>query len=226
MERKWWTLVVVCVAIFMLLLDITVVNVALPDIQRELDANFSDTQWVIDAYALTLAALLLTAGSLADRLGRRRVFVVGLVALHRRVAAAAGCRPTRRSSTSPAALQGIGGAIMFAHLARPDRAGVRGPRARHGAGDLGRDDRRGRRRRAARRRRCWSRRWAGSGSSTSTSRSGSPRLSITLTRVGRVARSRGGGAIDWPGVVDVLGRAVRARSSRSCAATPRAGARR
>ena len=69
MERKWWTLIVVCVATFMLLLDITVVNTALPDIQEDLDASFTDLQWVIDAYALTLAAFTLSAGSLADRLG-------------------------------------------------------------------------------------------------------------------------------------------------------------
>ena len=75
---KWWTLVAVCVATFMLLLDVTIVNVALPDIERDLNASFSDLQWVIDAYALTLAALLLTAGSLADLLGRRRIFVIGL----------------------------------------------------------------------------------------------------------------------------------------------------
>ena len=74
MERKWWTLVVVCTGIFMLLLDVTVVNVALPDIQKDLDASFSQLQWVIDAYALSLAALTLTAGSLADLLGRKRVF--------------------------------------------------------------------------------------------------------------------------------------------------------
>ncbi len=79
MERKWWTLVVVCVATFMLLLDITIVNVALPKIAADLHASFSDIQWVIDAYALTLAALLLTTGSLADLLGRRLVFTVGLV---------------------------------------------------------------------------------------------------------------------------------------------------
>src|SRR3954462_5893674 len=72
MERKWWTLVAVAVGVFMLLLDITIVNVALPDIQRDLGASLSDLQWVIDAYALTLAALLLTAGSLADLLGRPR----------------------------------------------------------------------------------------------------------------------------------------------------------
>ena len=77
MDRKWWTLVAVCTATFMLLLDITVVNVALPAIERDLHASFTDLQWVIDAYALSLAALLLTAGSLADRVGRRLVFVVG-----------------------------------------------------------------------------------------------------------------------------------------------------
>src|SRR3954467_13686353 len=77
MHRKWWTLIAVCTATFMLLLDITVVNVALPDIQDDLDASFSELQWVVDAYALMLAALLLTAGVLGDLLGRRRVFGVG-----------------------------------------------------------------------------------------------------------------------------------------------------
>src|SRR5919107_2641001 len=79
MERKWWTLVAVVGGIFMLLLDITIVNVALPDIERALDASLADLQWVIDAYALTLAALLLTAGSLADRYGRRLLFAIGIV---------------------------------------------------------------------------------------------------------------------------------------------------
>src|SRR5437763_7211964 len=78
MERKWWTLLVVCVGTFMLLLDITIVNVALPKIASDLKASFSDIQWVIDAYALTLASLLLTTGALADLLGRRLVFSVGL----------------------------------------------------------------------------------------------------------------------------------------------------
>src|SRR3982751_5080001 len=77
--RRWWTLVLVCVAIFMLLLDITIVNVALPDIQRELHSSFTDLQWVVDAYALTLATTVLNAGSLADLLGRKRVFIAGLV---------------------------------------------------------------------------------------------------------------------------------------------------
>ena len=62
MERKWWTLVLVSIATFMLLLDVTVVNVALPDIQRELNASLSSLQWVVDAYSLMLAAFLLVAG--------------------------------------------------------------------------------------------------------------------------------------------------------------------
>src|SRR5918911_1037125 len=60
MDRKWWTLVAVCTGVFMLLLDVTIVNVALPDIQKSLGASLSDLQWVVDAYALSLAALLLT----------------------------------------------------------------------------------------------------------------------------------------------------------------------
>src|SRR6476661_4907050 len=75
---KWWTLVAVCLATLMLLLDVTIVNVALPSIERDLGASFSDLQWVVDAYSLTLAAVLLTAGSLSDLIGRKKVFVGGL----------------------------------------------------------------------------------------------------------------------------------------------------
>src|ERR671922_230261 len=78
MARKWWTLLAVSVATFMLLLDITVVNTALPVIQEDLGASFTELQWVIDAYTLVLAAVVLTAGSLADRLGRRRGVEGGL----------------------------------------------------------------------------------------------------------------------------------------------------
>ncbi len=78
MERKRWTLLANCIAIFTLLLDVTIVNVALPSIERDLWADFSDLQWVIDAYALSLAGLVLAAGSLADRVGRRLVFMLGL----------------------------------------------------------------------------------------------------------------------------------------------------
>ncbi len=112
-KDKWWTLGAVCVATFMLLLDITIVNVALPDIAKDLKSSFSDLQWVVDAYALGLAALLLSAGSLADRVGRRRVFAGGIVVF---TAASLLCA----LSSSPfaldlaRALQGVGGAAMFA----------------------------------------------------------------------------------------------------------------
>ncbi len=113
MAAKWWTLLVVCLSIFMLLLDITIVNVALPDIQRDLDSSFEDLQWVVDAYALALAALLLASGSLADLLGRRRVFLVGIVLFS---AASLLCGLSTSPSMLNAArgLQGIGGAMMFA----------------------------------------------------------------------------------------------------------------
>jgi EmrB/QacA subfamily drug resistance transporter len=113
MERKWWTLIAVSVAIFMLLLDITVVNVALPDIQRSLHSSFSDLQWVVNAYALTLAAFLLTAGSVADLIGRRRVFVAGLV-VFTTASAVCGLSSSPLMLNLARAVQGTGGAMMFA----------------------------------------------------------------------------------------------------------------
>ena len=113
MERKWWTLIAVSVATFMLLLDITVVNVALPSIREDLGASFADLQWVIDAYALTLAALVLTAGSLADRFGRRRLFVAGL-AIFSAASALCALAPDPTFLNLARALQGVGGAVMFA----------------------------------------------------------------------------------------------------------------
>jgi len=112
-SRKWWTLGAVCVATFMLLLDITVVNTALPDIQKDLGGSFSDLQWVVDAYALSLAALVLTAGSLADRLGRRRIFAVGLIVFSIASLLCA-LAPDPTALNLARGLQGVGGAIMFA----------------------------------------------------------------------------------------------------------------
>jgi EmrB/QacA subfamily drug resistance transporter len=112
MARKWWTLLLVCVGTFMLLLDVTVVNVALPDIERDLDATLTDLQWVIDAYVLALASLTLIAGSLGDRLGRRRVFVAGL-ALFTLASLLAGFATDPLQLELARALQGIGGAGMF-----------------------------------------------------------------------------------------------------------------
>src|SRR5947209_3708982 len=113
MHRKWWTLIVVCVATFMLLLDITIVNVALPKIASDLKATFSEIQWVIDAYALTLASLLLTAGSLADLFGRRLVFAIGL-GLFAATSLLCALSPSALFLILARAGQGIGGAIMFA----------------------------------------------------------------------------------------------------------------
>ena len=113
MDHKWWTLVAVCTATFMLLLDITVVNVALPAIERDLNADLADLQWVVDAYALTLAALLLTGGSLADRVGRRRIFVIGLV-VFTVASVLCGLATSPTGVNLARALQGVGGAFMFA----------------------------------------------------------------------------------------------------------------
>ena len=99
MDRKWWTLIAVCFGTFMLLLDITVVNVALPDIQQSLHSSFADLQWVIDAYALTLAAFLLTAGVVGDIFGRRGVFAIGLAIFTAVLTAVRCCRPPRSCST-------------------------------------------------------------------------------------------------------------------------------
>jgi EmrB/QacA subfamily drug resistance transporter len=113
MARKWWTLLAVCTGVFMLLLDITIVNVALPDIQHAFNASLSDLQWVIDAYALTLAAFLLTAGSIADLAGRRRVFAVGIV-VFTVGSALCGFATGATFLALARAIQGVGGAIMFA----------------------------------------------------------------------------------------------------------------
>jgi EmrB/QacA subfamily drug resistance transporter len=112
MDRKWWTLIAVCTGTFMLLLDVTIVNVALPDIQSSLHADFSDLQWVIDAYSLVLAALLLTTGSLADLFGRRRVFMIGLV-IFTVSSLGSGLAQSPLMLNLFRGAQGIGGAAMF-----------------------------------------------------------------------------------------------------------------
>jgi EmrB/QacA subfamily drug resistance transporter len=111
--NKWWTLLAVCLGTFMLLLDITIVNVALPDIQRALSSTFADLQWIVDAYALTLAAFLLTAGSLADMYGRRLLYLIGLT-VFTCASALCGFATSTIMLQLSRALQGVGGAIMFA----------------------------------------------------------------------------------------------------------------
>src|SRR6476620_1370788 len=77
-NRKWWTLAAVSFGLFMIMLDNTVVNVALPSIERDLHITISQLEWIVTSYALVFAALLITGGKLADLLGRRKIFVVGL----------------------------------------------------------------------------------------------------------------------------------------------------
>jgi EmrB/QacA subfamily drug resistance transporter len=111
--RRWWTLIAVCAATFMLLVDVTIVQVALPTIQRHLHASFSDLQWVIDAYAITLATLILSWGSISDRFGRKRVFIFGLL-VFTASSLLCGVAGSITMLIWSRALQGVGGAAMFA----------------------------------------------------------------------------------------------------------------
>src|SRR6186713_3167618 len=113
MNTQRWTLVVVCAATAMLMLDIAVVNTALSRIAEDLDTGLSGLQWVVDAYTLALATVVLTAGSLADRYGRRRVFGLGLVVF---TAASSVCAAAGSIVMLDAAraVQGLGAAAMFA----------------------------------------------------------------------------------------------------------------
>jgi EmrB/QacA subfamily drug resistance transporter len=126
-----WTLIAICGGTFMLLVDVTIVQVALPRIQRELHASFTDLQWVIDAYALTLSALILTSGTLADRIGRKRIFIGGL-ALFTFASLLCGLANNTMLLIFARGLQGFGGAAMFAtslaliaqEFRGPERAGA------------------------------------------------------------------------------------------------------
>jgi MFS family permease len=109
--RKWWTLAAVAFGLFMIMLDNTVVNVALPAIQADLQADLSELEWIVAGYALTFAALLLTGGKLADLLGRRLIFVIGLAVF---VAASLACGLAGSGEVLIAArvVQGVGAALM------------------------------------------------------------------------------------------------------------------
>src|ERR1700677_4695380 len=77
-SRRWWILAVLCLSVLLVVVDNTIVNVALPTISRQLSASTQDLQWIVDAYTLVFAGLLLVGGNLGDRLGRRRVLQAGL----------------------------------------------------------------------------------------------------------------------------------------------------
>jgi EmrB/QacA subfamily drug resistance transporter len=110
-NRKWWTLGAVAFGLFMIMLDNTVVNVALPAIQDDLAADLSELEWIVTGYALTFAALMLTGGKLADLLGRRLVFVAGL-AVFTGASLACGLAETSEFLIGARIVQGAGAALM------------------------------------------------------------------------------------------------------------------
>ena len=110
-NRKWITLVAVSFGLFMIMLDNTVVNVALPSIERDLHVSISSLEWVVTAYALTFAALLITGGKLGDLFGRRRIFILG-IAIFTLSSLACGLAPTAGFLIGARAVQGVGAALM------------------------------------------------------------------------------------------------------------------
>ena len=111
-NRRWWTLGSMCFALFMIMLDNTVVNVALPSIQSDLDASLSALEWTVNVYTLTFAVLLVTGGRLGDIFGRRRAFMFGVV-VFALSSATAGLAPTDGWLVASRALQGVGAAFMM-----------------------------------------------------------------------------------------------------------------
>ncbi|HXD57887.1 MAG TPA: MFS transporter, partial [Thermoleophilaceae bacterium] len=111
-NRKWWTLGAMCFALFMIMLDNTVVNVALPSIQRNLHASLSGLEWTVNAYTLSFAVLLVTGGRLGDIFGRRRMFLFGVV-VFAASSAAIGLAPSDAWLVAGRAIQGVGAAFMM-----------------------------------------------------------------------------------------------------------------
>ncbi len=111
-NSRWWTLGAMCFALFMIMLDNTVVNVALPSIQRDLHATLSSLEWTVNAYTLTFAVLLVTGGRLGDIFGRRKMFLFGVVVFGT-ASAAIGFAPTDTVLILFRAVQGVGAAFMM-----------------------------------------------------------------------------------------------------------------
>ena len=111
--RRWWTLAVLCLSLLVIGLDNTILNVALPTLQRDLDASSSQLQWIVDVYMLVFAGVLLTAGSLGDRFGRKRALTLRPGRLRPRLARLRARRLARAADRRCAALMGIGGAFIM-----------------------------------------------------------------------------------------------------------------
>jgi MFS family permease len=152
--RKGWTLAIVSIGLFMVVLDNLVVNVALPSIHRDLGASIQALEWIVNAYVLAYAVLLLTGAALGDRFGRKRMFLAGL-SLFTLSSAAAALAPSTGLLIAARASQGVGAAIvtpltLTLMRSRPSDAGSRsasgrgsaGPRSRSGRSSAGRSSRR------------------------------------------------------------------------------------
>jgi EmrB/QacA subfamily drug resistance transporter len=111
-NRRWWTLAAMCFALFMLMLDNTVVNVALPSIQHSLHTDLATLEWTVNAYTLSLAVLLVVGGRLGDIFGRRRIFLTG-VTLFALSSAAIGLAPSDAWLIAGRVIQGVGAAMMM-----------------------------------------------------------------------------------------------------------------
>ena len=198
-NRKWWTLGAMCFALFMIMLDNTVVNVALPSIQQDLGASISGLEWTINGYTLSFAVLLATGGRLGDIFGRRRMFLFGVV-IFALSSATAGlrARPDRpgRQPRRPGRRRGAddAGDALDHHRRLP------AARARQGDGDLGRRLGPGARGRPGRSAASSPSTSAGGRSSTSTSRSRSAPSPPTLFAVRESRDTTVGREVDYAGV--------------------------
>jgi len=111
-NRKWWTLGAMCLALFMVMLDNTVVNVALPSIQRDLGASISGLEWIVNGYTLSFAVLLAVGGRMGDIFGRRRMFVFGVI-IFTLASTTAGFAPSNLALVVSRVVQGVGAAFMM-----------------------------------------------------------------------------------------------------------------
>ena len=202
-RRKWLALVLLAAAQFVVVLDASIVNVALPSIGRDLDFSQDNLSWVVNAYVLFFGGFLLLGGRMADLLGRRRIFIAGLAPLRRRLA---GRRPGDDRDAADRRPRGPGPRRRAAVARRAvDRHHHvhRGRRAQQGAGRLGRGRRLRRRGRRAARRRAHRRAVAGSGCSSSTSRSASAAALLAPRLLAESRDERADRAFDVAGAVTV-----------------------
>jgi EmrB/QacA subfamily drug resistance transporter len=131
--RPAWTLAIVCLATFMLLLDISVVVVAMPSVRADLGGSFADAQWVLDAYTLAMAGVIMTGAALADRIGRRRVFAAGLAVFTLASGACAAASEPLALNVARA-VQGLGSGLLLATSIPVIAAAYAGPRRARAVG--------------------------------------------------------------------------------------------